>query len=107
MMFGYFEKTSQKGIAILTFTQQEILAGNIKFIPYGSTNKPAYEVKVSDGFCETDWEAANIKFHKKSPAGVWIGVGIGAAAVVLCLTAGTTAIEADAKSTPLFNAMNI
>jgi VCBS repeat-containing protein len=46
---GQFEDVSNPGVAITSFTQAQIIGGQIRFVHDGSTSAPAYSVSVSDG----------------------------------------------------------
>jgi hypothetical protein len=50
---GQFELKSNPGTPIVTFTQQQIIDGNIQFVHDGSTNPPSYDIAVSDGSLST------------------------------------------------------
>ena len=59
---GQFEKVSNPGVAITSFTQQEIIDSDIQFVHDGGEIAPAYEVKVSDGILETGYQSATITY---------------------------------------------
>ena len=59
---GQFERTSAAGVAILSFTQAEVVAGDIIFIHDGNESAPAYNVSVFDGGLGDGPTAATINF---------------------------------------------
>jgi len=59
---GYFAKISSPQTPITAFTQQEITNNEIQFVHDRGEIAPSYEVKVSDGADETDYEPATIIF---------------------------------------------
>ena len=47
---GRFQNTSNSGIFITQFTQQQIIDGEIQFVHFGNaTDKPSYQISVADG----------------------------------------------------------
>src|SRR3546814_12526926 len=46
---GQFELVANPGIAITSFTQAEVTAGEVRFVHDGGEAAPAYQVSVSDG----------------------------------------------------------
>ncbi|MEM7173281.1 MAG: cadherin-like domain-containing protein, partial [Pseudomonadota bacterium] len=46
---GQFENTASAGVAITSWLQSDVTAGNIQFVHDGSANAPAYDVVVDDG----------------------------------------------------------
>jgi hypothetical protein len=65
VQYGQFKRSSNPGVAITTFTQQEIIDSEIQFIHDGSKEAPFYKVKVSDGELETEYYPVTIDFHSK------------------------------------------
>ncbi|MGE4002046.1 MAG: DUF4347 domain-containing protein, partial [Planctomycetaceae bacterium] len=59
---GRFERTSAPGVAITSFLQSEVTAGEIVFVHNGGELAPAYSVRVSDGTDNTAPAAATIMF---------------------------------------------
>jgi len=60
---GRFERKTDSGHAITSFTQQEVLDGNIQFVHDGSTLVPYYRVSVSDGDLQTEPVAPFVRFN--------------------------------------------
>ncbi len=60
---GYFELVSAPGVAITTFTQQQILNGEVRFVHDGSNLAPTFSISVSDGGTGVGPYAANIFFN--------------------------------------------
>jgi len=50
---GQFELTSNPGIEIITFTQQQVINGEVQFIHDGGEEAPGYDVTVNDGILST------------------------------------------------------
>ena len=46
---GQFEEVANPGVAITTFTQAQVTAGDVQFVHDGGEAAPAYSVTVSDG----------------------------------------------------------
>jgi VCBS repeat-containing protein len=46
---GQFELVSSPGIAIVNFTQQQVVDGEIQFVHDGNESAPSYDITVSDG----------------------------------------------------------
>jgi hypothetical protein len=63
---GYFQRVSAPGVPITSFTQAEVLAGQIQFVHDGSSLAPSFTISVSDGTDSVGPVAANITFN---PAG--------------------------------------
>lgn len=63
VLHGHFEQSSLPGIATSTFTQQEIVAGLIRFIHDGSAHPPSYELSVSDGRITVGPVSVQINFN--------------------------------------------
>lgn len=59
---GQFEITADPGIALTSFTQQQVITGQIQFVHDGSNLAPTYLVSVSDGNLDTTPVAATIQF---------------------------------------------
>ena len=59
---GHFELVSAPGVAITTFTQQQILNGEVRFVHDGASLAPAFSISVSDGGIGVGPYAANILF---------------------------------------------
>ena len=61
---GQFELTSDPGKAIANFTQQQIMIGDIQFVPDGSTEAPSYNITVrTTGIAYVSETPANITFN--------------------------------------------
>jgi hypothetical protein len=65
---GYFEYAASPGVAVTTFTQQQIANGEVRFVHNGSGAPPSFTLYVSDGASNVGPAAANITF---------VGAGIG------------------------------
>ena len=59
---GQFELVSNAGVAITTFTQAQLTAGDVQFVHDGNEAAPAYSVSVFDGALTTGPQAAAITF---------------------------------------------
>src|SRR3546814_19801555 len=65
---GQFELVANPGIAITSFTQAEVTAGEVRFVHDGGEAAPAYQVSVSDGAPTSGPTAAAIDFaHPNAP----------------------------------------
>jgi len=85
---GYFESTSNIGVEIISFIQQAITDGNIRFVHNGSTIKPYYEIKVGDGILETAFVPANVIFSlRNNPLTTFLITGSIVGGACLCLSA--------------------
>ena len=67
---GHFELVSAPGVAIASFTQAQILAGEVRFVHDGSNAVPNGTVSVSDGTTGTGPYALNIAFTPSGGAAV-------------------------------------
>ena len=100
---GQFERVSNPLEPITTFTQQEIIEGDIQFVHDGSETAPSYSVKVSDGSFESEFYSGNIDFHLSTPDVTGdkptnflpyaIGGGVAAGIVACAATSITAAIS--------------
>jgi len=70
VQYGQFERVSNPGIPISSFTQQEIGDNNIRFVHDGGELAPAYDVRVSDGTLETAFQSAAITYTNTNDAPV-------------------------------------
>src|SRR5205814_516334 len=59
---GQFEQVSAPGVAITTFTQAQVNAGQIAFVHDGGETAPTYAVTVGDGSLTDGPHAATITF---------------------------------------------
>ena len=60
---GQFELTHNPGKAVANFTQQQIIAGDIQFVPDGTTEAPGYNITVlTTGIAYVSETPANITF---------------------------------------------
>ena len=59
---GQFELVSNAGVAITTFTQAQLAAGDVQFVHNGNEAAPTYSVSVFDGALTTGPLAATITF---------------------------------------------
>ncbi len=59
---GYFSRLNAPTLPITTFTQGEVLAGQVQFIPNGGEQAPSFNVIVSDGQFTDGPVSANITF---------------------------------------------
>ena len=67
---GQFELVSNAGVAITTFTQAQLTAGDVQFVHDGNEAAPAYSVSVFDGALTTGPVAATITFTNVNDAPV-------------------------------------
>ena len=65
---GQFEEVTSPGVAITTFTQAQVTAGDIQFVHDGGEAAPAYSVTVSDGAASDGPQAATITFTNQNDA---------------------------------------
>ncbi|MFK7888671.1 MAG: cadherin-like domain-containing protein, partial [Gammaproteobacteria bacterium] len=65
---GQFELVASPGSEITTFTQAQIINGDVQFVHDGGENAPAYNVEVSDGSLTDGPEAAVIAFNNVNDA---------------------------------------
>ncbi|MFK8014013.1 MAG: cadherin-like domain-containing protein [Gammaproteobacteria bacterium] len=65
---GQFELTAAPGAAITTFTQAQVIAGDVQFVHFGGEVAPAYRVSVSDGNLSAGPQSANISFSNLNDA---------------------------------------
>ena len=65
---GRFERLGATGVAITSFTQQEVTDGDVQFVHDGGATAPAYSVTVSDGSLSDGPSAASITFTKVNEA---------------------------------------
>src|SRR3546814_4242229 len=65
---GQFELVANPGIAITSFTQAEVTAGEVRFVHDGGEAAPAYQVSVSDGALTSGPTAAAIDFANLNDA---------------------------------------
>jgi hypothetical protein len=66
---GQFELKSNPGTPITSFTQQQIIDGNIQFVHDGSDIAPTYQVNVGDEWLTTDSTAVAVTFGNRVPIG--------------------------------------
>lgn len=59
---GYFEDGSNLGIPLSQFSQQRILAGELRFVADGSPLQPNYNVSVSDGSLSSALSSVIVNF---------------------------------------------
>ncbi len=59
---GQFELTTAPGVAITSFTQAQVSAGEVLFIDDGDEIAPAYDVSVGDGVVNTKPQSATVSF---------------------------------------------
>ncbi len=90
---GRFEAVANPGVAITTFTQQQVLDGDIQFVHDGGEAAPSYAVTVSDGSLSDGPEAAAITFTNVNDAPT------AAADAAAVLEGGTTTIDLAANDT--------
>ncbi|MCB1800626.1 MAG: tandem-95 repeat protein [Gammaproteobacteria bacterium] len=64
---GQFELLATPGIAITSFTQAQVLAGQVVFADDGDSVAPAYSVSVDDGTTTTAPQSASITLGSVSP----------------------------------------
>jgi hypothetical protein len=62
LQHGQFERVAFPGVAITSFTLQEIQYNTVRFVHDGSENAPSYEVAVSNGVATTVPRAAVIGY---------------------------------------------
>ena len=56
-------------LSVTTFTEQQLVDGQIEFVPDGSAISPAYQIGMSDGYFSLPAQAANITFYRRP---VWV-----------------------------------
>ena len=60
---GHFELVNQPGVALINFTQPQLINGSVRFVHDGSSLAPSYNISVySAGIAWTGPSAANITF---------------------------------------------
>jgi hypothetical protein len=64
---GYFQRVSNPGVPVTSFTQAETLAGQIQFVHDGSGIAPSFTISVTDGAAGAGPFAANITFNGSAP----------------------------------------
>ncbi len=64
---GYFELVSNQGIAIASFTQQQVNERQVQFTHTGGENAPGYKISVSNGVVTTPPSFATIDFDFSNP----------------------------------------
>jgi hypothetical protein len=65
---GQFEKSAASGVAVSSFTQAELLAGDIRFVHDGGELAPSFEASVSDGTATTSAVSAIVAFTNVNDA---------------------------------------
>ena len=70
---GQFELVSNAGVAITTFTQAQLTAGDVQFVHDGNEAAPTYSVSVFDGALTTGPQAAAITFTNVNDAPTAVG----------------------------------
>lgn len=60
---GQFELLNAPGSAVTSFTQAQVQAGAVQFVPDGSAYAPSYKVAVSDGKTSTTPASSAISFN--------------------------------------------
>jgi hypothetical protein len=65
---GQFELASAPTVAVVSFTQAQIGAGQVRFVHDASTSAPTYDVSVSDGTLTAGPATASISFSLNSTA---------------------------------------
>ncbi len=66
---GRFELAAAPGVAITSFTQQQILDGEVVFVHDGSGNAPAFTILVSDGSASDGPYLGNVVFGRGGSGG--------------------------------------
>ena len=89
---GRFEFVASPGVAITSFTQQEVTDGDVRFVHDGSKTAPAYAVTVSDGALTDGPSAASITYTNVNEAPNFHAAG------VPTFTSHDIAIDADAAN---------
>jgi len=59
---GQFESIASPGVAITSFTQEEVDLGQVRFVHDGSVSAPSYDIVASDGTTTTEPSPATITF---------------------------------------------
>ncbi|MEM7312287.1 MAG: cadherin-like domain-containing protein, partial [Planctomycetota bacterium] len=72
---GQFEFASSPQVAITTFTNADVLAGDVVFVHDGSEDAPAYDVEVTDGELQDGPAAATIDLTNVNDAPILAGIG--------------------------------
>ena len=67
---GQFELVASPGVAITTFSQQQITDGDVQFVHDGGETAPAYSVTISDGALTDGPLAATVTFTNVNDAPV-------------------------------------
>jgi len=67
LQHGYFERTDAVGVAITSFTQDDISFGRIAFVHDYSKFAPSYFVSVSDGYANSTAQAVTIDQYRNLP----------------------------------------
>jgi hypothetical protein len=75
---GQFEFVDSPGVAITSFTQAQVDAGQVRFVHNGSNEAPSYDVSVSDGSSSDGPQAASITFTRFGEAPIAVLPGDGA-----------------------------
>src|SRR6185436_2716141 len=65
---GRFELASAPGVAVTSFTQAQVNAGQVVFVHDGGEAAPAYDVTVGDGALSDGPQAASISFTNVNDA---------------------------------------
>jgi hypothetical protein len=93
---GRFELVSAPGVAITSFTQAQILAGEVRFVHDGSNAPPAITVYVTDGVTNAGPFAMNVSFSASgttiTPPGTG-GSGNGGSTPVTTLAPPTVQVQ--------------
>jgi hypothetical protein len=63
---GQFELAAAPSVAITSFTQAQITAGQVRFVHDASTSAPSYDVSVSDGTLSAGPATASVSFSMGS-----------------------------------------
>ncbi len=85
---GRFNRTSNPGAAVTSFTLAEVTAGDIQFLHDGGDITPSYDITVSDGSATTGPSAGNITYTSVNDQPYLDANGIGPSTVVNTTTTG-------------------
>lgn len=67
-LFGQFELLNNPGVQQLSFTQQQIIDGQVLFVHDGSENAPSFSVSVTDGIATSAAQSPYISFDRVNGA---------------------------------------
>ncbi len=100
---GQFELVNASGVAVTTFSQAQINAGQVVFVHNGGEAAPSYTLSLTDGMLTSDPSNANVTFSSvnDSPMIVANSISIAEGASVLLNTASISSNDPDTPATSL------